>query len=896
MPLRALWLRLTYPFSRARLERELRDEMELHVALRAEQLARDGLSPDDAAAAARRRFGNQPRIASASRDAWGWHWLDGFAQDTRHVARQLRRTPGFAFVVCATVALGVAVNATAFTFYDAVVLKPLPVADASRLVRIADSAAANVEMLPFAAYEVLRRDARTLHGVTAVTLPQTLAAVLPGRAPDDARPVTARFVTSEFAPMLGIHARIGRWFDPSDDAAAAGVVLDHAFWTSTLGADPTVIGRTIRVGNTTLTILGVAPETFAGTGMPAVAPDLWLPAGALPALMGGDWRNDERPHWQVLGRLAPSASLAAATAEVRALRRAVPDSAGKPLPLLARKATFFQTDAGEFEVFQQVSAAFLIALVLMLTIAVVNLVNLFAARNAARDTEVTVRLVLGASRRRIARQLASESVLLSLVGGALGLAASRSVAVWVERWMMSAMSSISGGMIGISLDLRVDWRVVVYATLLSIGIGLAVGWWPALRASRGDVNAILRQGAATAGAGAWGKRHVLLAVQIASCIVLLTAAGALLGGMRKSTAIDPRFDVSHMLVVAIDDDAPLEERVARRTEIARRLSALPDVRAVVWTERVPFAGTHLRRVTSPRGDVTVSLDNVGASYFDAMGLGIVRGRSFTRDEAERGAPVMLVSESAARLRWPGDDAIGRSVLPLDPLAGPDTTKAYTVIGIVPDFRSQFLSRMNGPAAFFPYGLERQRGSFLVRTRGAPAMAVNEVRVAIAAISPTIASRAHVVTMRDGPMALQQLMAKVPAFMALGLAFAGLALASVGIYGVIAQIVARRTREIGIHLALGAERWRVVWLVGAKTLRPVAWGTIAGAAGAVALSLALRSLVATPDAPDPTFGAGAFNPGVFAGVLGALIAIVAAAFIVPARHAVMVDPVRTLRSE
>ena len=897
MPLRELWLRLTYPLRKARFERELREEMDLHVALRAEQLVDAGLSREDASAAARRRFGNQPRLAAAARDAWGWGWLEGFGQDTRYIARQLRRSPAFALVACLTIALAIAINATAFTFYDAVVLKPLPVQAPSRIVRVTQNGSAfGFELLPFTAYTLLRRDARTLQSITASTGPQSFAAVLPGHVPTDSRVVSARFVTPDFARVLGLRTRIGRWFDASDNADNTGVVLDHTFWTQMLDADPTVVGRTIRIGRATLTILGVASQKFVGTGMPARAPDLWLPASMVPTLMNADWRNDARPHWQLLGRLASNASTIAASAELTMLSRAIPDSLGKPILLATRKATFFQTDAGEFETFQQASVAFLAALVLMLSIAVVNLVNLFAARNAARESEVTVRLALGANRRRIARQLASESVLLAILGGAIGLVISRELAAWLQQWIATAVKSISGGAIGISLDLGLDWRVAAYAALLSMGIGLAVGLWPAWRASRRDLNALLRQGAATAAPAAWGKRNVLLAVQIASCIVLLTASGALLGGMRLSNAIDPRFDANHVLVVDVQDDAPATERAARRAAIAQRLAAVPGVRAVGWTERVPFGGTHLRRITTARGSLTISLDDVDESYFDAMGLAILRGRSFTHAEVEHNAPVMLISDAMARLRWPDGNAIGRSVPPSDTLRGPDTTQVYTVIGIVPDIRSQFLSRMNGPAVYYPYGLQNKRGSFLVRTRGAPASTINAVRAVLASISPTLTNHATLITMQDGPMALQRLMAKVPATLALVLALAGLALASIGVYGVISQIVTHRTREIGIRLALGAGRRRVVWLLATKTLRPVLWGTVAGGAGALGLSMGLRSLIAAPDVPDLTFGAGAFNPVVLGGVLVVLLLVVAAALTVPARRAVLVDPGRTLRAE
>jgi hypothetical protein len=257
---------------------------------------------------------------------------------------------------------------------------------------------------------------------------------------------------------------------------------------------------------------------------------------------------------------------------------------------------------------------------------------------------------------------------------------------------------------------------------------------------------------------------------------------------------------------------------------------------------------------------------------------------------------MLVSESLARLRWPSGDAVGRSVPANDVLGGPDTTAAYTVIGVVRDLRSNFLSRINSPSVYYPYGLDRGSGAFLVRTHGAPASALPAVRAAIAEVSPTLNDRALVVTMQDGPMSLQRLMANAPATLALVLAVAGLVLASIGVYGLIAQIVTRRTREIGVHMALGARGLQIVALVGRKTLRPVAWGALVGGIGAVALSFLLRALIAMPDVPDLTFGAGAFNPLVFLAVLGVLTVVVVAACYLPARRAVAVDPSVALRAD
>jgi predicted permease len=687
----------------------------------------------------------------------------------------------------------------------------------------------------------------------------------------------------------------GRWFGANDGAVA---VLDYRFWTRELNGDLGVVGRRINIHDRELTIVGVGEERFAGTGMPVLTPDVWIPMAELPSLVGQDWRYDGRAHWQILGRLAAGASLAQLGSELQTLRAGIPDSAGKPLPIVAKHATFFQSDGGEFEVFQQISGAFMVALALILGIGAVNLVNLFAARHAGRAREIAVRLALGASRARIARQLASESLLLAVVGGAFGLVASRWLAAWLRNWLIGTMTSVSGGLVSVFLDLSVDWRVVAYTALLSVAIGLGVGLWPALRSARADANGVLREGGTTtATRAAWGKRNVLLAVQVAGCTVLLAAAGFLLGGMRRAPNVDPRFDVQHMLVVFINDlQTPADQRAATRAEVHRRVAALPMVRTVAWTKRIPLDGSETRTVTSPEGTFSVSLNHSSETYLEAMGVPLQRGRMFTAAEVRANAPVMLVNDAMARARWPGEDPIGKTVAPGHAASGPDTTAVYTVIGVVPNIRSDYLSRENGPTTYYPYDFQGEYGAFLVRTRGTPTSAITAVRLAINAASPTASAEAHVMTMVDGPMALQLLMAQAPATVALALALAGLALATIGIYGVIAGIVARRTREIGVRIALGAKPGQVIALVIRKTLRPVAIGAACGIAGAIGVSLLLRSLIAMPDAPDLTFGAGAFSPLVFLGVVETLVAVVIVACYVPARRAVRVDPTVALRSE
>jgi predicted permease len=894
MSLRELWIRLTIPFRRGRMERELREELSLHLQLRTEQLGRHGVPAYDASLAARRRFGNVSRIADASRAAWGWHWLDGAAQDLRYVARQLIHRPGFALVVSLTIALGVGLNTTSFMFYDAVVLKPLPVRAPGELVRVMqDQRVPAREMLPYAAYDVLRQTARSVKSVIATTGPIPLRILLPGRASGEERVLSARLVSDNYFAALGVPPSLGRTFDGPDER---GVILSHALWRTAFNEDATVIGRRVLVAGSDFTVVGVAPASFAGTGEPAMTPDMWVSMMHQTLVAPGtDWRRDARPHWQVLARLAPGTSVEQSRAEVATMSRAVLDTIGRPTPIIATPATFFQTDSGEFEVFQQVSAALMVALALILGIATVNLVNLIAARNATRGREVAVRLALGASRSRIARQLATESLVLSTIGGGCGLLLSWWFAGWLRAWMVGAISRVTGGLVGMFVDLSLDWRITLYAGAISVIVGLIVGVWPAIGASRTDAGTVLKQGAtSTAGRAARSHRHLLLATQIAGCIVLLTAAGTLLGGLRHARDVATGFDSDHLLVVALASDlSATEQRLL--PDVARQLGELPEVRAVAWSQRVPFAGTQTRSAISPTGRVSITIHRGSETLFDALGIPVLSGRVFTAAEIEADAPVVVVSRRLAEMTWPGENPVGKTIPPGRLLSGPDTTRAYTVIGVVRDARTNFLSRPDPGAEFFPYSAQRA-GNLLVRTRGNPAYATRSVRVALAGISPTLTARAGIVPLNDGPIALQRLMAQAPAVVALSLALIGLVLASVGVYGLIAQIVSRRTREIGVHMALGATGAQVVALILRQTLRPVAFGAAIGGFGAIGVSLVLRSMVAMPDAPDLTFGAGAFDPTVFAAVAAALGLVVIAACTVPARRAAGIDPAEALRTE
>jgi predicted permease len=451
------------------------------------------------------------------------------------------------------------------------------------------------------------------------------------------------------------------------------------------------------------------------------------------------------------------------------------------------------------------------------------------------------------------------------------------------------------GLGGLTFDLSVDWRIASYAAATSVAVGLIVGVWPAIGASRADASTSLKPGTtSTSDRHAGRLRRILLATQVAACVVLLTAAGLLLSGLRHSGDVNTGFDSDHLLVVGFDIGIGAADRTALR-EAERRFAELPMVGAVAWSQRVPFGGTQTRTATTPTGRVSITIHRGSESLFDALGMPVIAGRTFTPAEVENDAAVVIVSRRLAHELWPGENPVGRVIPPGRLTSGPDTTKSYLVIGMVPDARTSFLSRPDPGAEYFPYSLAHT-GSLLIRTRGRPASAVRAVRMALTQLSPSLSARATVVPLTEGPIALQQLMARAPAAVAVSLALLGLALAAVGACGLIAQVVSRRTREIGIYMALGASTPQVVWRILRQTLGPIAWGAGLGGVGSVGVSLLLRSMVAMPDAPDLTFGTGAFNPAVFAAIAATLGLMVVGACAMPARRAARVDPAEALRAE
>jgi predicted permease len=594
-----------------------------------------------------------------------------------------------------------------------------------------------------------------------------------------------------------------------------------------------------------------------------------------------------------------------ASAQLDALANTWPLVNGKRAHLATRPATFFQADSGEFEVFGTISAILMAAVALILIMGSVNLVNLLFARHAAREREFAVRLAIGARRLQLVRQLCTESAIVGILGGAAGLLFSLWACDWLRATMNSALERMTGGAFGVYLDVAPDWRIFCYTLAVSLATGVAIGIWPAVHASRRDIAAALKLGSGGSEAGQrslWSKRSLLLSAQVAACLTLLAGAGLLFRGAWSSGSVDPGFETKHLAIVGIDLKTVAPSPAARRALLNQsigRLQAMPEIAAVAWAERPPFLGHGSGDFKNDRGAYFNTLFNgVSEGYFDAIGVGFVAGRNFTREEVETAAPVVVIDEAAARRAWPAQNPIGRRISDMGWLRDLSIFPhdSATVIGVVRNLHSTYLSKADGGYLYLPRPLPSSVGMLLVRTRTAPEAASHSILAALEKVNANLPSQTFLMSMERGPMVIQRMMAEAPAAVASVLGGLALLLAAVGVFGLVAQLVTKRTREIAIRLSLGAQRIDVIRLVALQTLRPVFLGAAVGLAGALGISALLSAMVVAPDMPDLTYGAGAFSPASFAAVLALLGATIAVASFLPVRRASRVQPAEALRNE
>jgi predicted permease len=853
-------------------------ELAFHLEMRVRELVARGMTPDAARIAALTRFGDVDSITEACRelgrrrnnDMRRTEWLTELGHDLRYALRGLRASPGFTAVALLTLAMGIGASTTIFSVANAVLLRPFPYHQPDRIVRLYET---NPTTETFSISEPNYLDWRQrVRGISQLAAFTGQSASLIGDG--DPQQLNALLVTPSFFPLLGVRQVLGRVFTEDEakpGAPARVVVLSYDLWQTRFGGDASIVGRTINLSGASYEVVGVMPQELGFPGYP----QLFAPLAPSPSS-----RRDDHL-LGVIGRLAPNVTVERALEEMRAVARDV----ARQYPTTNDGWGANVTSLEEWLVGRELRTrvqVLLVAVGLLLLMGCVNVANLLLSRATARHREMSVRAALGAGRSRIVRQLLTESLVLALIGAAIGVALTTVAVPMLRDVGQTAIPRLD--------ELSIDWRVVVFGVAASLVTGILFGIAPAMQASRTDLNDVLRSGGRVAAAGR--LRSILIVTSVALALVLLVGAGLVGRSFERLMRVDYGFRAEGVFTASVglpnERYAQREQRVAFYSEALRRVSETPGVRAVGFTNIAPFSGGNTnisytavgRTPASPGEFLSANWRSVSAGYFPAIGVSLKKGRVFTETDGLQAPRVIVISETMARRVWPGEDALGKQIT----LAGNATP--WTVVGIVGDIRDQLLQTEPEPLMYLSFlQVPWQNMWLLVRTTGDPMALAPAVRREIHAVDPLL------------PVANEQPLerfvsqiAAAPRFTALifGLfASAALVLAVVGVYGLVAYSVTQRTREIGVRLALGATPSSIVGGVVRHGVGLAGFGIAIGLWAAYALSRFMQGILYDVAATDAV---------TYLAVAALLVSCAVAASILPARWAARLDPVRALRDE
>ena len=809
--------------------------------------------------------------------------MDTLLQDVRYALRSVRKNPGFALVAVLTVGLAIGMNTVAFTWMERFVLKPLPaVPESDKLVAVTTTGPGDdLWQNSWPNYRDWREGQRSFEGLAAQTF-----AELSLRTDGPAQRAWGAFTSANYFDVLHVRAALGRAFRPEEETQAAPVaVISHALWQRTFGGDSDVVGRRVMLNGHDFTIIGVAPEKFAGT-ISVLRFDVWVPATALELLTpnSGTLASRGSNEFDGIARLKPGVTIEQARQDINALhRRLLPLQSS--LNANTTVSVRWYGDAGTARFFRPVMGTLLAVTFIVLLVACANLANLLLARAAVRRREIGIRLAVGAGRARLVRQLLTESLVLALAGGAVGV-----VIALYGKDAMTALLPAAPYPIFVEYDL--DARVLGVALAVSVLTGVVFGVVPALQASRGDLVPALRDGAGTSSARRSRVQSTLVASQVALSLVCLVCAGLFVRSLQRAQSIDTGMrDSQHVLLAKTDlfragyNDTTGPALVER---LLQRVRALPGVRSASVTTMMPLGlggwnSTHVdvEGYTFRADEISaIPFSQVGPEYFETIGTPIVRGRGITAEDREGSLPVAVVNEAFARRYWAGQDPIGKRIT--------SGGQERTVVGVALDAGSQD-AQLGAPVTpvFFRPILQRYRSDFtvLVRTAGDPDALQQALRRAFEEIDPGLPyTDVRTLAEHIGQASFFQ---RIGAWVLATFGVLALVLAAIGLYGVLSYSVAQRTREMGVRIAVGASRRDVLRLIVGRAMRLTAVGLGIGVVLAAGAGQVLRSQI---------LGVSPIDPVTFGAVIGLLAAVAFLAAWLPARRAARVDPIVALQAE
>jgi len=924
--LNGMRMRLRGLLSREEMECDLDDELRFHLEKEIEQRCSEGMSKEEARMAALRSFGGVEQIKEQARDIRRARLLEDMWQDLRYAVRMMRKAPAFTSVAVLSLALGIGANTALFSMLDSVLLKTLPVKEPERLVLFQWQAGRDFRTSGVSGYgssgwvpegmrgsssfqprvfELLREQDGPLSDIFAFANMWELSALIDGQA----EMIDGQIVSGGYFAGLGVPAALGRTITESDDNASAApvAVLTHRYWKERFNSDPSVIGKQISLNKTSFTIIGVTPPAFTGTLQVSTRPAIVVPLAFEPILAGERTmmgREGRPPVWwlHLMGRLKPGATIEQARESLNAPFQALalelmppPRRENEPAQLEPKDYPSLLAISGSRGMMEQrwlySSTIYMLFGVvgLVLLVACANVANLLLARAALRGSEITLRLAVGAGRGRLIRQLLTESVLLSAMGGAAGLC----FALWGKD-ALALIGDSGGSILPADIEYGISWRVLGFTIAISLLTGIMFGLAPAWRATRLDLTTALKESTRSlSGMSRSRLSKTLIIAQVAMSLLLLVGAGLFIRTVRNLQQVEVGFNQENMLLFTLQPGASGYKKdglLQLYQQVSARLDALPGASGATFS-RIPLIANNIHNISIILPGETAQSNEehltnkqiVRENYLEIMEIPLLRGRTFNEQDNERAPKVAIVSETLARKFFPDEDPIGKRI-------GMDakTIGTIEIVGIARDTKYNNQRDEIEPLLYTPWRQENERISgmvFALRAQGDPTALASAVRQAVRDVDSNLPVT-DVITQEaqaNRTLAQERTFAQLLSFFGV----IALLLASIGLYGVMAYSVAQRTGEIGIRMALGAQAGHVLRLVIWQGLKLVLIGLVVGSVAAFLLKQVVESQL---------YGVRATDPLTFAAV-GALLTLIALfACWIPARRAARVDPMIALRNE